>query len=76
MPNSALDDKLTIIREGVYGTDVREAIADAIELADTSADERIGAIHDEVQNDDVRMSTTLISGTEEDYLLTIVNPTP
>ncbi|MBR4767583.1 MAG: hypothetical protein IK088_01265 [Lachnospiraceae bacterium] len=75
MADHTLPENLTIIRStGVYGPDIRTAIADAIVQADTYADERIQTIHDEVQNDDVRMNTTKIAGTEDDYLLEIVNP--
>lgn len=71
---SSLDDVLGYIRtRGVEGPAIREAIGDAISIADSSADARIGQIRQQVTNE-IRMETTKIEGTSSDYLLTITNP--
>lgn len=75
MASGTLEQNIQIIRStGVYGTDIREAIASAIELADVSADGKINHIQDEVDNKEIRMYVSKIEGTNSDYLLTIVNP--
>lgn len=75
MATRTLPENIDIIRNtGVYGPEMREAIAEAIEQADTYSDEKINTIRQEVNNKDLRMETTKISGTESDYLLTIVHP--
>lgn len=75
MASGTLEQNIQIIRStGVYGTDIREAIASAIELADVSADGKINHIQGEVDNKEVRMYVSKMSGTANDYLLTIVNP--
>ena len=75
MSSGTLNGNIEIIRStGVYGTDIREAIASAIEQADTSADSKISRIQSEVDNKDLQMSVSKIAGTSEDYLLTITNP--
>ena len=60
---------------GVYGTDMRTAIAEAIDQSDSYSDSKIAQIRSEVASQDIRMEVTPISGTTEDYLLTVVNLT-
>lgn len=73
MASGTLPENLNLIRNDPYGPTVREAIASAIEQADTYSDGKIAQIRSEVQAE-VRMSVEKISGTSEDYLLVIENP--
>jgi hypothetical protein len=76
MSSGTLPGNIQIIRStGVYGTEMREAIASAIEQVEVSADGRISSIRQDVQSRDLRMTVSKISGTSDDYLLTIENPT-
>ena len=76
MASGTLPGNINIIRStGVYGTEMREAIASAIEQVEVVADGKISSIRNDVQARDLRMTTSKISGTSDDYLLIIENPT-
>lgn len=64
----------TIRSEGIYGTDIREAIAAAIEQSDDQIEDRIESIRHEIVTESTYMSVSKIAGTQEDYLLEITNP--
>ena len=72
-----LQDNIKIIRgnssyaDQNVGTVVRKAIAEAIEQEDDYMDAKILEMHEEVLQQDVRMSVTPISG--EKYNLTFIN---
>ena len=82
-------ENLTFVRStGVYGTEMREAIATLIEQAGSLVDSKVSStintitaevqdISDRVDSRNLYMTTTKIGQTsqEEDYLLTITNPT-
>ena len=108
MSSGTYSGNLQIIRStGVYGTEIREAIASVIEQADalvlqkvnatkteintqtantvsainnsinsvqTNCNTQINNISNRVDSRNIYMSTTKITGTDSDYLLTITNP--
>ena len=63
----------TIRSVGVYGTDVRRAIADAIEQSDTEITDRVDTIQHDIDTRDLYMHTEKIIGSRNDYLLLITN---
>ena len=77
MASRDLDTNIKIIRgnssvsDQNVGSTVREAIASAIEQEDALYDARVKTVHNEVVNQDVRMSVSNISG--QKYRLTIIN---
>lgn len=72
MATGTLDGNIAIIRGASnVGSTVREAIASAIEQEDALYDARVKTVHNEVVNQDVRMSVSNISG--QKYRLTIIN---
>lgn len=73
MASGTFPGNLNLIRNDPFGPTVREAIASAIEQADTYSDGKINQIRNEVQ-DEIRMSVSKITGKADEYLLTIVNP--
>lgn len=73
---ASLDQNINTIRStGVYGTDIRRAIADAIEQSDAAMANRIAAIQHDVDTRDMYMQTEKIAGSKNDYLLKIINNT-
>ena len=76
MSTGTLSGNIRIIREtGVYGTEMREAIASGIEQSFGDVYSEIQRIDSDIRNRDLFMSTSEISGTVDDYMLTITNPT-
>ena len=70
---ASLEENLETIRTNVYGKYVRAAIADAIEQSDVAIDGRIGVIRNAIENRDLFVSVNKISGTSDDYRMTITN---
>lgn len=72
----SLNENIATIRSvGVYGTDVRRAIADAIEQSDAVITDRVDAIQHDIDTRDLYMQTEKIAGSRNDYLLKIINNT-
>lgn len=73
---ASLDENIATIRStGVYGTDIRRAIADAIEQSDAAITDRVDAIQHDIDTRDMYMQTEKIAGSRNDYLLKIINNT-
>lgn len=70
---ASLEENLETIRTNVYGKYVRAAIADAIEQSDVAIDGRIGVIRNAIENRDLFVSMDKISGTSDDYRMTVTN---
>lgn len=70
---ASLEENLETIRTNVYGKNVRAAIADAIEQSDVAIDGRIGVIRNAIENRDLFVSMDKISGTSDDYRMTVTN---
>ena len=70
-----LPENLQVIKEtGIYGPDIRTAIAEAMDQVRIHSDEKIERIQEEVESDNVYMSTSVIEGSVDEYRLTIANP--
>ncbi len=71
---ATLEQNIAKIRgTATKGTDVREAIASAIEQTDERVDNQVQSIIGVIETNSVFMKTTKISGTTDDYLLEITN---
>lgn len=71
---ATLQENIETIRDrGIYGTEIRAAIADAIMQSDNQIDDRVDAIRRDIETNSTYMETQLIPGTENDYMLVITN---
>ena len=72
---ASLSENISIIRsEGIYGTDIREAIAQAIEQSDSYVDEKIKIAKQTIQGDICIASIEpIVDGDAGDCLLSIRN---
>ena len=71
---ATLEQNIAAIRStAIYGTDMREAIASAIEQSDTKIANRITSIQQTIETDSAYMEAKKITGTENDYMLEITN---
>lgn len=70
----SLEENIATIRStGIYGTDIRRAIADAIVQSDDKIANRVSTIQHQIDTRDLYMQTEKISGSKNDYLLNIIN---
>ena len=71
---ATLEQNIAKIRgTATKGTDVREAIASAIEQTDDRVDSQVQSIINVIETNAVFMNVSKISGTTDDYLLEITN---
>ena len=71
---ATLDENIAIIRNrGIYGTDIRAAIADAIEQSDALVDSHIDEIRQEIDAASTYMEVEPVAGSENDYILNIIH---
>ena len=65
-------ENLEIIGQtGVYGPEIRTAVAEAIDQSISNLDEKIDQIRDEVKNDSIRMGVTQVPRSEDEFCLII-----
>lgn len=70
-------ENLEIIGQtGVYGPEIRTAVAEAIDQSISHLDEKIDQIRDEVENDSVRMGVTQVPRSGDEFRLIISNAQP
>lgn len=71
---ATLEQNIAKIRStAVLGTDVREAIASALEQTDSRVDDQVQTVINTIETNSVFMNVTKISGTADDYLLEITD---
>jgi hypothetical protein len=71
---ASLEENIATIRStGIYGKDIRRAIADAIVQSDDKIANRVSTIQHQIDTRDLYMQTEKISGSKNDYLLNITN---
>lgn len=69
-----LPENLQVIKEtGIYGPDIRTAIAEAMDQVYNHSEEQLEEISHEVENGSVQLSASFIEGTNNEYRLTIIN---